>query len=68
MSRRQATFRLVKIDAKAGAGGEDQIVFVVANYGKTNPTKLNDKAIGPVGREYGELGVFVLVHSRILVG
>ena len=66
MSRRQATFRLVKIDAKAGAsnpaaaGGDDQgVVFVVANYGKTNPTKLNDKAIGPVGREYGELGVFL---------
>ena len=56
MSRRQATFRLVKIDAKAGASG---VVFVVANYGKTNPTKLNDKAIGPVGREYGELGVFL---------
>ena len=47
VSRRQATFRLVKIEAKAGAGGEDQIVFVVANYGKTNPTKLNAKANGP---------------------
>ena len=50
VSRRQATFRLVKFDSTA----ESQGVFVIANYGKTNPTKLNDKAIGPVGREYGE--------------
>jgi hypothetical protein len=50
VSRRQATFRLVKFDSPA----ESQGVFVIANYGKTNPTKLNDKAVGPVGREYGE--------------
>ena len=51
VSRRQATFRLVKFNSTAT---ESQGVFVIANYGKTNPTKLNDKAIGPVGREYGE--------------
>lgn len=54
VSRRQATFRLVKFDAsRTNPAGDDQGVYVVANYGKTNPTKLNDKAIGPVGREYG---------------
>ena len=50
VSRRQATFRLVK----------SQGIFVIANYGKTNPTKLNDKAIGPEGREYGECRLWLI--------
>ena len=53
VSRRQATFRLVK----------SQGIFVIANYGKTNPTKLNDKAIGPEGREYGECRLWMLIDG-----
>jgi hypothetical protein len=59
VSRKQATFRLVKFspedDPSAAAAADNPLgVFVVANYGTINPTMLNDKAVGPVGREYGE--------------
>lgn len=60
VSRKQAIFRLVKFspeDNPAAAASDDDIplgVFVIANFGTTNPIKLNDKAVTPVGREYGE--------------
>eukprot|EP00562_Extubocellulus_spinifer_P015369 CAMPEP_0178560770 /NCGR_PEP_ID=MMETSP0697-20121206/11664_1 /TAXON_ID=265572 /ORGANISM="Extubocellulus spinifer, Strain CCMP396" /LENGTH=434 /DNA_ID=CAMNT_0020194049 /DNA_START=30 /DNA_END=1331 /DNA_ORIENTATION=- len=65
VSRKQATFRLVKFspedDPSAAAGADNPLgVFVVANYGTINPTMLNDRAVGPEGREY------VIPHKAII--